>query len=130
MDGAILINDKLYYIKFNINIFCEMKAAGYDIQKDFNDELDFTGIRALFYFGLKKIHGDQIKSYEDGGDLLSDYIENGGDLGKLSEVIANAFAKSMGIKAVAEGKQKVMAESRQETLKNIQSFCSKLTQGR
>ena len=104
MDGAILINDKLYYIKFNINIFCEMKAAGYDIQKDFNDELDFTGIRALFYFGLKKIHGDEIKSYEDAGDLLSDYIENGGDLEKLSEVIANAFAKSMGIKAVAEGK--------------------------
>ena len=104
MDGAILINDKLYYIKFNINIFCEMKEAGYDVQTAFNENLDFAGIRALFYFGLKKIHGDEIKSYEDAGDLLSDYIENGGDLGKLSEVIANAFAKSMGIKAVAEGK--------------------------
>ena len=104
MDGAILINDKLYYIKFNINIFCEMKEAGYDVQTAFNENLDFAGIRALFYFGLKKIHGDEIKSYEDAGDLLSDYVENGGDLGKLSEVIANAFAKSMGIKAVAEGK--------------------------
>lgn len=104
MDGAILINDKLYYLKFNINIFCEMKEAGYDVQTAFNENLDFAGIRALFYFGLKKIHGDEIKSYEDAGDLLSDYVENGGDLGKLSEVIANAFAKSMGIKAVAEGK--------------------------
>ena len=104
MDGAILINDKLYYIKFNINIFCEMKEAGYDVQTAFKDNLDFEGIRALFYFGLKKIHGDEIKSYEDAGDLLSDYIENGGDLEKLSEVIAKAFAKSMGIKAVAEGK--------------------------
>ena len=104
MDGAILINDKLYYIKFNINIFCEMKEAGYDVQTAFNENLDFAGIRALFYFGLKKIHGDEIKSYEDAGDLLSDYIENGGDLEKLTEVIANAFVKSMGIKAVAEGK--------------------------
>ena len=42
MDGAILINDKLYYLKFNINILCEMKAAGFDIQKVFNEELDFT----------------------------------------------------------------------------------------
>ena len=104
MDGAILINDKLYYLKFNINIFCEMKEAGYDVQTAFNENLDFAGIRALFYFGLKKIHGDEIKSYEDAGDLLSDYIENGGDLEELSEVIAKAFAKSMGIKAVAEGK--------------------------
>ena len=104
MDGAILINDKLYYIKFNINIFCEMKAAGFDIRKDFNEDLDFTGLRTLFYFGLKKIHGAEITSYEDAGDLLSDYIENGGDLEKLSEVIAKAFAKSMGMNAVAEGK--------------------------
>lgn len=104
MDGAILINDKLYYLKFNINIFCEMKEAGYDVQTAFKDNLDFAGIRALFYFGLKKIHGAEITSYEDAGDLLSDYIENGGDLEKLSEVIASAFAKSMGIKAVAEGK--------------------------
>ena len=104
MDGAILINDKLYYIKFNINIFCEMKAAGYDVQKGFNEDLDFAGIRALFYFALKKIHGDEITSYEDAGDLLSDYIENGGDLEKLSEVIAKAFAKAMGMNAVAEGK--------------------------
>ena len=104
VDGAILINDKLYYIKFNINIFCEMKEAGYDVQTAFNENLDFAGIRALFYFGLKKIHGDEIKSYEDAGDLLSDFIENGGDMEKLTEVIASAFAKSMGIKAVAEGK--------------------------
>ena len=104
MDGAILINDKLYYIKFNINIFCEMKEAGYDVQTAFNENLDFAGIRALFYFGLKKIHGDEIKSYEDAGDLLSDFIENGGDMEKLTEVIASAFAKSMGINAVAEGK--------------------------
>ena len=104
MDGAILINDKLYYLKFNINIFCEMKAAGFDIRTDFNEDLDFAGIRALFYFGLKKIHGAEITSYEDAGDLLSDYIENGGDLEKLSEVIAKAFAKSMGMNAVAEGK--------------------------
>ena len=104
MDGAILINDKLYYIKFNINIFCEMKEAGYDVQTAFNENLDFAGIRALFYFGLKKIHGAEITSYEDAGDLLSDFIENGGDMEKLTEVIASAFAKSMGIKAVAEGK--------------------------
>ena len=38
MDGAILINDKFYYLKFNINIFCEMKAAGYDIRTDFNED--------------------------------------------------------------------------------------------
>ena len=44
MDGAILINDKLYYIKFNINIFCEMKEAGYDVQTAFNENLDFAGI--------------------------------------------------------------------------------------
>ena len=31
MDGAILINDKLYYLEFNINIFSVMKATGYDI---------------------------------------------------------------------------------------------------
>ena len=33
MDGAILINDKLYYIKFNINIFFESMGMKLNLMK-------------------------------------------------------------------------------------------------
>ena len=64
-------------------------------------ELDFIQLRSLFYYGLKKIQRDQIKSKEDAGNVMSDYLESEGNIEDLTNVMVNALVRSLGFK---EGK--------------------------
>ena len=85
VDGLIKINNKEYFLKFTINSLCEMKECGLDVMK-LDETMDFTQIRSLFYFGLKKIHGQEIKSVEQAGDLMRDmdFSKRAADLYKKS----------------------------------------------
>ena len=79
VDGLIKINNKEYFLKFTINSLCEMKECGLDVMK-LDETIDFAQLRSIFYFGLKKIHGQEIKSVEQAGDLMSDYLETQGTM--------------------------------------------------
>ena len=94
VDGLIKINGKEYFLKFTINSLCEMKECGLDVMK-LDETMDFTQIRSLFYFGLKKIHGQEIKSVEQAGDLMSDYLEAQGTMEDLGNIISKALVKSI-----------------------------------
>ena len=97
VDGLIKINNKEYFLKFTINSLCEMKECGLDVMK-LDETMDFTQIRSLFYFGLKKIHGQEIKSVEQAGDLMSDFLETQGTMEDLGNIISKALIKSLGMK--------------------------------
>ncbi|MDB8567702.1 hypothetical protein [Turicibacter sanguinis] len=96
VDGMLTINGKQYFIKYDINVLCEMKLGGLDVMK-LDGELDFIQLRALFYYGLKKIQRDDVKTQEDAGNLLSTYLETGGKIDELAEVLTNAISKSLGL---------------------------------
>ena len=102
VDGLIKITNKDYFLKFTINSLCEMKECGLDVMK-LDETMDFTQIRSLFYFGLKKIHGQEIKTVEQAGDLMSDYLESCGTMEDLGNTISKALIKSLGMKQ-SEGK--------------------------
>ena len=79
VDGLITVNGKQYFIKYDMNTICEMKLDGLDVMALSTGELelDFIQLRSLFYYGLKKIQRDQIKSKEDAekeGKKWKDYI--------------------------------------------------------
>lgn len=97
VDGLIKINNKEYFLKYTINSLCEMKECGLDVMK-LDETIDFAQIRSLFYFGLKKIHGQEIKSVEQAGDLMSDYLETQGTTEDLANIISKALIKSLGMK--------------------------------
>ena len=96
VDGMLIINGKEYFIKYDINVLCEMKLGGLDVMQ-LDGELDFIQLRALFYYGLKKIQHNVVKTQEDAGDLLSTYLETGGKIDVLAEVLTNAITKSLGL---------------------------------
>lgn len=96
VDGMLTINGKQYFIKYDINILCEMELDGLDVMK-LDGELDFIQLRALFYYGLKKIQRDDVKTKEDAGNILSTYLETGGKIDELAEVLTNAISKSLGL---------------------------------
>ena len=97
VDGLIKINNKEYFLKFTINSLCEMKECGLDVMK-LDETIDFAQLRSIFYFGLKKIHGQEIKSVEQAGDLMSDYLETQGTMEDLGNIISKALIKSLGMK--------------------------------
>lgn len=103
----LVVNETPYTIKYTINTLCDMKGAGIDVMKLEDAELDFVAIRALFFFGLQKQHKAEVKTQEDAGELMSDYLENGGTFEELTNIITGALTRSLGLKDVAEGKQQV-----------------------
>lgn len=102
INGAIKINNKTYYLKYTLNVLCEMEAEGFDVMG--LSTLSFTQLRSLFYYGVKSIHKDEIKTVEQAGDLVSAYIEDGGSLVALGNIMSDILTKSLGVQAVAEGK--------------------------
>ena len=103
VDGLMTVNGKQYFIKYDMNTICEMKLDGLDVMALSTGELelDFIQLRSLFYYGLKKIQRDQIKSKEDAGNVMSDYLESEGNIEDLTNVMVNALVRSLGFK---EGK--------------------------
>ena len=79
-----------------IGFFCPMFKAG-PLEPNGWDFLNFEN------FGLKKIHGQEIKSVEQAGDLMSDYLEAQGTMEELGNIISKALIKSLGMKQ-SEGK--------------------------
>ena len=102
INGTIKVNKKNYYLNYDINTLCMMKSKGLDIMKLDQIEMDITVIRDLFYFGLIRFHKELTR--EDVGELMSDFIQEGGSFEMLADIITNALTKSLGLK-VEEGEE-------------------------
>lgn len=96
INGTIKIGKKDYFLNYDINTLCMMKTQGLDVMKLDQIEMDILTIRDLFYYGLCRLQKDLTK--EDAGDLMSEYIQEGGSFDKLAEVITNALTASLGLK--------------------------------
>lgn len=103
INGTVKINKKDYYLNYDINTLCLMKGQGLDVMKLDQIEMDILVIRDLFYYGLCRLQKDLSK--EDVGELMSEYIQEGGSFDKLAEVITDALTSSLGLKNDNEDKE-------------------------
>lgn len=88
------INGKEYEIKFPINTLCLMSEDGIDIMKMEVDMINIRLIRDLFYYGLK--HENKKITKNQAGDLIDDYIAEGGLFNDLGEILIEALMGSLG----------------------------------
>lgn len=97
----IKINGKDYIISFNINTLCLMESNGFNVMNINEDSFNISTYRELFYYGLLRHHKKGM-TLEKAGELISDFLEENGDMAELTEKIMTALIKSLG-----NGKQEV-----------------------
>jgi hypothetical protein len=88
------IKDKEYELKFPVNTLCMMAEDNIDVMNIENIPVNLKTIRDLFYYGLKYENKKITKN--QAGDLMDDYLEDGGNIYDLFVEIMNALAKSLG----------------------------------
>ena len=88
------IKDKEYELKFPVNTLCMMAEDDIDIMNIENVPVNLKTIRDLFYYGLKYENKKITKN--QAGDLMDDYLEDGGNIYDLFVEIMNALGKSLG----------------------------------
>ena len=88
------IKDKEYELKFPVNTLCMMAEDDIDVMNIENVPVNLKTIRDLFYYGLKYENKKITKN--QAGDLMDDYLEEGGNIYDLFVEIMNALAKSLG----------------------------------
>lgn len=88
------IKDKEYELKFPVNTLCMMAEDDIDVMNIENVPVNLKTIRDLFYYGLKYENKKITKN--QAGDLMDDYLEDGGNIYDLFVEIMNALAKSLG----------------------------------
>lgn len=98
----IKINNKDYILAFDINTLCLMDANGFDVMNLDSNSFSISSFRELFYYSLMKFHKKGM-TVDKAGDLMSDYIEEGGEIAELTSKITLALTKSMG-QSKTEGK--------------------------
>ena len=88
------IKNKEYELKFPVNTLCMMAEDDIDIMNIENVPVNLKTIRDLFYYGLKYENKKITKN--QAGDLMDDYLAEGGNIYDLFVEIMNALAKSLG----------------------------------
>ena len=88
------IKNKEYELKFPVNTLCMMAEDDIDIMNIENVPVNLKTIRDLFYYGLKYENKKITKN--QAGDLMDDYLEDGGNIYDLFVEIMNALGKSLG----------------------------------
>ena len=88
------IKDKEYELKYPVNTLCMMAEDDIDIMNIENVPVNLKTIRDLFYYGLKYENKKITKN--QAGDLMDDYLAEGGNIYDLFVEIMNALAKSLG----------------------------------
>lgn len=88
------IKDKEYELKFPVNTLCMMAEDNIDVMNIESVPVNLKTIRDLFYYGLKYENKKITKN--QAGDLMDDYLEDGGNIYDLFVEIMNALAKSLG----------------------------------
>ena len=105
----IEVGNKEYEIKFTINTLCRMESDGIDVMhmEKLMDNITFTLIRKLFFYGLKDSLGKSLTENK-AGDMMDEYLEEN-DYNELMTVLLTELAKSLGYdidEAQAEDEEK------------------------
>lgn len=88
------IKGKEYELKFPVNTLCIMAEDNIDVMNIESMSINLKTIRDLFHYGLK--HENKKITKNQAGDLMDDYLEEGGNVYDLFMEIMNALAKSLG----------------------------------
>ena len=86
MNGTVVISGKAHFLRFTVNhLCCAEEAAVQPLHALMNGS--FLGIRAILWCGLM----DEKITLEEAGEMLQAYLQQGGTLKQLSEILANAL---------------------------------------
>ena len=105
----IEIGNKEYEVKFTINTLVRMESDGIDVMhmEKLMDNISFTLIRKLFFYGLKDSVGKSLTENK-AGNMMDEYLEEN-DYNELMTVLLTELAKSLGYdidEAQAEDEEK------------------------
>lgn len=93
---VIKLNDKEYEVKFTINTLVMMESDGIDVMHIENliNNISFSLIRKLFYYGLKNSVGKSLTENK-AGDMMDEYlVEN--DYRDLMTMLLGELARALG----------------------------------
>lgn len=92
----LVIKDKEYDLRYPINTLCIMAEDGIDIMNIGNLRVNISTVRDLFYYGLK--HENKKITKNQAGDIMDGFLEEGGSVAELIEIVMESLAKSLGRK--------------------------------
>lgn len=93
---VIEIANKEYEIKFTINTLCRMESDGLQVMQidKLMENINFTLIRKLFFYGIKESVGKSLTENR-AGEMMDEYLEEN-DYNELMTVLIGELAKSLG----------------------------------
>jgi hypothetical protein len=100
---VIKINNKDYLLAFDINTLCLMDANGFDVMNLDNEAFTISTFRELFYYALMRYYKKDL-TLEKAGEIMSEFLEEGGDMAEMTEKITTALTKAMGQSNSDKGK--------------------------
>ena len=88
------INGRDYELRYPINTLCNMCDNGIDVMHMDQIVINVKTIRELFMYGLR--HENKKMTQNQAGELIDNFIDEGGDFNVLIEEVLNALGKSLG----------------------------------
>ena len=88
------INGRDYELRYPINTLCTMCDAGLDVVNMDKMVINVKTIRELFMYGLR--HENKKMTQNQAGELIDNFIDEGGDFNVLIEEVLNALGNSLG----------------------------------
>ena len=88
------INGRDYELRYSINTLCNMCDNGIDVMHMDQIVINVKTIRELFMYGLR--HDVKKITQNQAGELIDNFIDEGGDFNVLIEEVLNALGKSLG----------------------------------
>lgn len=95
VDGILKVGTTTYYLKFDMNVFCNLYAEGIDVMR-FNDSMfNVVNFRLMLFHGLQSVHSKEVTTVEVAGDIMSKYLEEN-TFDELSNVLVGTMVKAFG----------------------------------
>ena len=95
------INGKDYELRYGMNTLCIMCDNGIDVMNMSSIVVNVKTIRELFMYGIK--HDNKKITQNQAGDLIDDYLAEGGSFEALVDEVLEALGKSLGGNDKTEG---------------------------
>jgi hypothetical protein len=100
---VIKLNDKEYEVKFTINTLVRMESDGIDVMHIENliDNMSFSLVRKLFYYGLMNSAGKSLTENK-AGDMIDEYLIDN-NYRDLMTMLLGELARALGHDVDAKG---------------------------
>lgn len=93
---VIEIGKKEHVVKYTINTLCKMEQDGINTMhmEELMNNISFTLIRKLFYYGLKDSVGKSLTENR-AGEMMDEYLEEN-DYNELMTILIGELARALG----------------------------------